>query len=330
MEARQMTYAGKFLVGANSAPRSKQLAIWMWVLLFAIAVPAFRQVNAQATGLTGTVTDPSGASIAGATVAFRNEATGATAQFATASDGLYSAPLGTGTWDITVQANGFEKFEATHVSVEVGAMPTFNIKLSVGSASETVQVTSEGALELDTTNPQLDSILPSVEVTDLPLMINGYMRQITSFATLAPGVRAGSYGTVTVEGGAPSQINSSGNYYNGLQIDTASNANSNPPYEMVDQFRVIRNLFSARYGMVQGAVDYTMRSGTNKLHGDAFLIDRNSFFDSDGFFPVDNGAGKPVPPEDVQSDWGGTIGGPVVLPKIYNGHNKTFFLGSVD
>ena len=325
-----MTYAGKSLPGASSAPRSMRLAIWMWVLLFAIAGPAFQQIHAQTTGLTGTVTDSTGAAVVGATVTFRNEANGTTAQVATASDGVYSAQIDKGTWDITVQAKGFQKFEATHVAIEVGAMPTFNIKLSVGSASETVQVISEGALELDTTNPQLDSILPSVEVTDLPLLINGYMRQITSFATLAPGVRAGSYGTVTVEGGAPSQINSSGNYYNGLQIDTASNANSNPPYEMVDQFRVIRNLFSARYGMVQGAVDYGMREGTNKLHGDGFLIDRNQFFDSDGFFPVYNGQGKPIPPANIQSEWGGTVGGPVVLPKLYNGHNKTFFLFSFD
>ena len=325
-----MTYAGKSLPGASSAPRSMRLAIWMWVLLFAIAGPAFQQIHAQTTGLTGTVTDSTGAAVVGATVTFRNEANGTTAQVATASDGVYSAQIDKGTWDITVQAKGFQKFEATHVVVEVGATPTFNIKLSVGSASETVQVVSEGALELDTTNPQLDSMLPSVEVTDLPLLINGYMRQITSFATLAPGVRAGPYGSVTVEGGAPSQINSSGNYYNGLQIDTASDTNSNPPYEMVDQFRVIRNLFSARYGMVQGAVDYNMRAGTNKLHGDGFLIDRNQFFDSDGFFPVYKVSGKPIPPANIQSDWGGTIGGPVVLPKVYNGHNKTFFLFSFD
>ena len=108
-----MTYAGKFLVGANSAPRSTRLAIWMWVLLFAIAVPAFRQVNAQATGLTGTVTDPSGASIAGATVSFRNEATGATAQFATASDGLFTVAVtdtGPGI-DPSDQAKIFEEFQ---------------------------------------------------------------------------------------------------------------------------------------------------------------------------------------------------------------------------
>ena len=106
-----------------------------------------------------------------------------------------------------------------------------------------------------------------------------------SFAALAPGVRNGQYGSVVVESGANGQINAAGNYYNGLQVVTASDINSDPPYEIVDQFRVIRNLFSARYGMVQGAVDYNMREGTNKLHGDAFMIDRNSAFDSDGFFP---------------------------------------------
>src|SRR6202012_861969 len=131
---------------------------------------------------------------------------------------------------------------------------------------------------MNTTDSQLDSMLLTSEVTDLPILINGYMRQITSFATLAPGVRSGPYGSVTVEGGASGQINSAGNYFNGLQIDTASDINSDPPYEMVDQFRVIRNAFSARYGMVPGAVDYNMRSGTNKPHGDAFFIGRNNAF----------------------------------------------------
>lgn len=311
-------------------PKPMWLALWVGILLFAWAGSAF-QLHAQtSTGLTGTVTDPSGAAIAGVQVTFRNEATGVVSQYATASDGAYNAALAVGSYDVTVQAAGFEKFEATQVVVEIGATPTFNIRLRVGASNETVHVASVGALELNTSNPQLDSMLATQEVTDLPIEINGYMRQITSFATLAPGVRSGPYGSVTVEGGASGQINSAGNYFNGLQIDTASDINSDPPYEMVDQFRVIRNTFSARYGMVQGAVDYNMRSGTNQLHGDAFLIDRNSFFDSDGFFPVYNSAGKPIPPKDIQTDWGGTIGGPVVLPHLYDGHNKTFFLASVD
>ena len=301
-------------------------------LLFILVAPAFQYLSAQANaGLTGRVTDPSGAAIAGAHITLINEATGIKTEAAASSVGLYTVPLTAGTYDITVESTGFERFKQTHVVVEVGAEATDNISLTVGAVGQTVEVASQNSLGMDTTDPQLDSMLPSQEVSDLPLLINGYMRQITSFATLAPGVRSGSYGSVTVEGGAASQINSAGNYYNGLQIDTASDINSDPPYEMVDQFRVIRNAFSSRYGMVQGAVDYNMRSGTNKLHGDGFFIDRNSVFDSAGFFPTNfNSAGTAIAPVDQETDWGGTIGGPVVLPKIYNGHNKTFFLASFD
>jgi hypothetical protein len=316
----------------GSERHTSRLAVQIFALVFMLAVPAIQHLYAQAsTGLTGRVSDPSGADIAGAQITFVNEATGIKTQIAASSAGLYTVPLAAGTYDITVEAKGFERLEQTHVVVEVGAETTNDIKLTLGAISQIVEVSSLNSLRMDTTDSQLDSMLPSQEVSDLPLLINGYMRQITSFATLAPGVRAGSYGSVTVEGGAASQINSAGNYYNGLQIDTASDVNSNPPYEMVDQFRVIRNAFSARYGMVQGAVDYNMRSGTNQLHGDGFFIDRNSIFDSAGFFPTNfNSAGKAIAPVDQETDWGGTIGGPVVLPKLYNGHNKTFFLASFD
>jgi hypothetical protein len=302
------------------------------LMLCSVVLFTNSRLNAQENaGLTGSVTDPSGAAIAGANITFLNEATGIKTQFAASSAGLYTAPLPAGTYDITVAMAGFQRFEQTHVVVEVGSKTTNNIQMTLGRISQTVEVSSLNSIGLDTTDPQLDSMLPSEEVTDLPLQINGYMRQIQSFATLAPGVRAGQYGSVTVEGGASGQINSAGNYYNGLQIDTASDENSNPPYEMVDEFRVIRNAFSARYGMVQGGVDYNMRAGTNKLHGDGFLIDRNSALDSDGFFDTNfNAAGKPIPPADLETEWGATIGGPVVLPKLYNGHNKTFFLGSFD
>jgi hypothetical protein len=317
---------------AGDRPSDRRLGFWLWVLLFTMAGSSLQLLHAQANaGLTGTVTDPSGAAVSGATITLTNVNTGIKTQAATSSVGVYRASLPAGTYDISVEARGFKEYEQTHVAIEIGAEPTDNFQLTVGGANQTVQVSSAGALELDTTNPQLDSMLPTKEVTNLPIEINGNMRQITSFATLAPGVRNGSYGSVVIEGGASGQINAAGNYYNGLQIDTASDINSDPPYEMVDQFRVIRDAFSAKYGMVQGAVDYNMRTGTNKLHGDAFLIDRDSAFDSAGFFPGNfNSAGKPIAPVDMEKDWGATIGGPVVLPKIYNGHNKTFFLGSFD
>jgi hypothetical protein len=290
------------------------------------------RLNAQENaGLTGRVTDPSGAAIAGANITFTNEATGIKAQFAASSVGLYTVPLPAGTYDITVEVAGFQRFVQMRVVVEVGAQATNNIQMTLGAISQTMEVSSINSIGLNTTNAQLDTMLPAQEVTDLPILVNGYVRQVETFAAQAPGVRLGSYGNLYVDGGSESQTNASGNYYNGLQIQTASDGNSNPPYEMVDQFRVVRNAVSARYGMVQGAIDYGMRAGTNKLHGDAFFIDRNSALDSDGFFDANyNLAGKLVPPVDREGDWGGTVGGPVVLPKIYNGHNKTFFLASLE
>lgn len=316
---------------AGGGASKKRLAVWMWVLLFTLVGPAVQLVRAQANGLTGTVTDPSGAAIAGAKITFKNAATGIVSQVATSTAGVYSEPLAPGTYTLVVEAPGFQKYQQTQVLVEVGATPTVNIRMSVGADNQTIQVVSSNAIELNTTEPQLDSMIPPAEVNNLPLEISGNIRQITSFATLSPGVRSGPYGTLTVEGGNPNQINSSGSYYNGLQLVTASAINSDPPFEMVDQFRMMRSAFSARYGLTQGAVAYDMRSGTNKLHGDVFGINRNNVFDSAGFFPSKfNAAGKPVPPVDREFNWGGTIGGPVVIPHLYNGHNKTFFLGSID
>lgn len=315
----------------NTGGWKRGWALWVGALLLAlpgVVLQAHAQIN---SGLTGVVTDPSGAAIPGAHILFRNVATGIQTQAVSSSDGDYTVNLAPGGYDVTAEVSGFKKFEQDHVLVEVGATATLNMKLSVGSTSETVEVQTPNAIQINTTEPQLDTMLPPTEITNLPLEINGNMRQINSFATLAPGVRTGQYGSITVEGGDPYQINSAGAYYNGLQLDTASAINSNPPYEMVDEFRVLRSTFSARYGLVQGAISYNMRSGTNRLHGDGFMIDRNSVFDSAGFFPSTfNSAGAPTAPVDQETDWGGTIGGPVVLPKIYNGHNKTFFLGSLD
>lgn len=322
----------EFFNKPGGGPRGKRFVIWMWALLFTLAGPALQQLHAQATGgLTGAVTDPSGAAIQGAHITFTNSATGITSQVASSSLGVYTASLAPGSYNVVVEAPGFQKFQGTGILVEVGSTPTFNIKMTIGAENQTVQVAVANSIELNTTEPQLDTMLPPAEVQALPLEISGNIRQITSFATLSPGVRPGPYGTLTVEGGNPNQINSSGSYYNGLQLDTASAINSDPPFEMVDEFRMLRSAFSSRYGMTQGAVAYNMRSGTNKLHGDAFGINRNNAFDSAGFFPSKfNKAGKAVAPIDREINWGGTIGGPVVLPHLYNGHNRTFFLGSVD
>jgi hypothetical protein len=202
--------------------------------------------------------------------------------------------------------------------------------LTVGASSQTVHVASN-AIALNTTQPQLGTMLTPKEVNDLPIEISQSIRQISSFATLAPGVSAGNFYSVKIDGAT---TNMAGVYFNGIPMVIAAQGfqkDMAPPYEMVNEFRVLRSTFSARYGLAQGALSFSTRSGTNRLHGDGFYIDRNSVFDSVGFFPTAfNSSGKPIAPPDQESDFGGTVGGPVVLPKLYNGKNRTFFLGSVD
>lgn len=123
--------------------------------------------------------------------------------------------------------------------------------------------------------------------------------------------------------------------FNGVPVtfvDYAGNQTYiNPPYEAVDEFRVNSSTFNAQYGLGQGAVTFNMASGTNQFHGDAFDILRNQMFDSVGFFPTHfNAQGQPIPPVDQQNKYGFTVGGLVIIPKLYNGKNRTFFHFSLD
>ncbi len=303
------------------------------ILLFSNA-----RLNAQELGgLTGTVADPTGAGIPGAHVTFREEATGVLTQVGTTSSGTYTATLNPGRYRLTVEAPGFQKYVQTGVVIEIGVTPTVNIQLTVGASSQTVHVASN-AIALNTTQPQLGTMLTPKEVSDLPIEINNSIRQISSFATLAPGVSAGTGANpynLQIDGGAVAgATHLAGVYFNGIPMPVVVQGfqtDLSPPYEMVNEFRVLRSTFSARYGLAEGAVSFNTRSGTNHLHGDGFYIDRNSVFDSVGFFPTAfNSSGKPIAPPDQESNFGGTVGGPVVLPKLYNGKNRTFFLGSVD
>ena len=115
--------------------------------------------------------------------------------------------------------------------------------------------------------------------------------------------------------------------YNGIPAPQAETAgmttNFNPPFELINEFRVERSTFSAKYGLAQGAVTYQTASGTNSLHGDAFYINRNEFYDARGFFNTKT-------PIDRENDYGFTVGGPVILPRLYHGKDRTFFLFSLD
>ncbi|HEV2273086.1 MAG TPA: carboxypeptidase-like regulatory domain-containing protein [Acidobacteriaceae bacterium] len=296
-----------------------------------IACLSATQLHAQVeNGINGTVMDKTGAVIPGAHVTVTNTSTGVVSGTVTSSAGSFTlVGLIPGSYAVSIDAGEF-KTEVTTVTVEVAKMSTVSIHMEPGATSETVHV-EEAAISLNTTSPVLGTTLEPELVKTAPIEINGLARQIDSFMFLAPGVQ-GNAGSHNINGGVNFENEVQ---FNGVPVAFVSYAGNqtyiNPPYEMVNEFRVNSSTFDARFGLGQGAVTYNMASGTNQLHGDAFEILRNQLFDSSGFFPTRfSPDGHPTPPINQQNNYGFTVGGPVILPRIYNGKNRTFFHFSTD
>ncbi len=289
-------------------------------------------------GINGTVIDANGAAIQEAKITATNLATGVVSNAVTSKAGAYEIILSNpGHYSVAVSAKGFKTFIQANVTVNVGQFSAVPTTLVPGAVSETIQV-SGGAISLNTVDPTISTTIPDALVESAPVEVSGQPRQIDSFVLQGPGsgqpnnVRAeGHNGAFNINGGITEE---SGNYFNGIPVSDTNLSTGSPifpPYELISQFAITSSTFSAQYGLAQGVITYKTKSGTNELHGDAFDILRNSFFDSAGFFPSNfNAKGKPIPPINHQNDWGFTVGGPVVFPKFYNGKNRTFFLFSLD
>ena len=202
----------------------------------------------------------------------------------TSGSGTYSfTGLTPGVYTVTVEKAGFKKSVQNHVNVEVTVNSTINFSLPSGAVTETVEVEAQ-QITLNTTQPQIGSTVEPVVVKALPAQVSGRGRQIDTLQFLAPGT-TGSTFSHRISGGVDFEQEI---LYNGIpapQPETEGyTINFNPPYEMVQEFRVERSTFSAQFGLGQGALTYQMASGTNRYHGDFFEINRNSFFDSEGFF----------------------------------------------
>nr|MDQ2711116.1 hypothetical protein [Acidobacteriota bacterium] len=177
---------------------------------------------------------------------------------------------------------------------------------------------------LDTSAPTLNTTIENKVVQELPNVVSGGRgRQIDSLIFLAPGV-TGSTFSHRINGGVDFQNEV---VFNGIPMAQAETQGFqtiwNPPFELVNEFNVLRSSFSAQYGLAQGVITYQTASGTNRIHGDAFEIVRNNFFDAKGAY----NASVPI---NKQNNYGFSVGGPVLIPKLYNGKNRTFFYLSME
>jgi hypothetical protein len=289
------------------------------ICILALTLLADYRVHAQASaGIVGTITDASGGVIPNATVDILEEATGVAQHATTSGAGTYAVNgLLPGRYSVTVYAGGFKKAIKHGVLVEIGTQSTINFALSPGSAEQTVQVSAD-SIALNTTQPQIGTTIEPELMNALPDELAGRGREVVNFQFLAPGVQGNTF-TTEVSGGVNFQEEV---VYNGVPLPQAETEGMqlyiDPPWEMVKEFRVQTSTFSAQYGLAQGAVNYQTASGSNQFHGDGFEINRNSSFDSRGFF-------NSRVPVDHENNYGFTVGGPMWIPKLYDGRNRAFF-----
>ncbi len=281
---------------------------------------SIQRSDAQALqGITGTVTDATGAIVPNATVTATNDATGVVKTTATNSAGTYQfTDLIPGSYTVKMAIAGFQTSIHNGVTVDVAKVSTVDGVLQPGTTEQTVNVT-ENVVALDTTQPALGTTIENKVVQELPDEVSGGRgRQIDQFVFLAPGVTGGTF-SKRINGGVDFE---SEVVFNGIPMAQSETQGYqtiwNPPFEMVNQFDVLRSSFSAQYGLAQGVVTYNTASGTNSLHGDGFEIIRNNFFDA-------RGAYNPTVPIDKENNYGFSIGGPVIIPHLYNGKDRTFF-----
>lgn len=284
---------------------------------------------AQTAQVTGRITDPSQASVPGATVTVTNTDTGVRNTATSNADGFYTVPLlRPGPYRIAVDKTGFQPLVRENVVLQVGDVVRLDLSLKIGSMSQAVEVTGTAPL-LESETSSMGHVVQSQQVTELPLL----GRNPYALGGLVPGVRISQgMNNLPVDIISTSFISINGQRadQNEYLLDGAPNtaAASNQPvlYPSVDdvqEFKVQTNAYSAEYGRAAGGVfNVVTKSGTNDWHFTAYEFLRNNDLNANDWFA--NRAGQSIAPFRF-NQFGGTVGGPVSLPHIYNGHNRTFF-----
>jgi hypothetical protein len=304
----------------------------MKVLTFAaLLLAAATQLPAQETRgtISGSVTDASGAAIAKAKVTAAETRTGVETVAYTESSGAYTIPfLALGEYQITTEAAGFKKAVRAGVTLSAGAHPVIDVRMDVGAVTESVEVHADAPI-LETANPTVGQVITIEEVENFP--VNG--RTPMMLANLAMGVISTfEPGPVRpFDNGAPNSISIGGApaARNEVLLNGAPNAGfSNqmaysPPQDSVTEVRTNTFQMDASYGHTMGGtVNLVTKAGTNSLHGVAYLFNQTSALDANSFFSNAKGVGRP---SYHQNQYGINGGGPVYIPKIFNGKNKVFW-----
>jgi hypothetical protein len=276
--------------------------------------------------ITGSIIDPTGAAIPGAVIVATNVATNVSSSTTASSTGDYSIPLYPATYRITVEAAGFKRYVRDNVTVTAGATVRLDARLEVGAVTETVEV-SGSLLTVQSENAKITTAVENKFVDELPLVVGGAMRSPFDLVRIAAQVMQRGASNMSIGGGQTRAWDAT---LDGLSVGTNRSADqqeiayNTPSVEAITEFAVDSGGFKAEYGFAGGGViTFSSKSGTNNFHGTMFNFLRNEKLDARGFFPTQRSVYK-------QNDFGASIGGPVILPKLYHGRNRTFFFGAYE
>src|SRR6266849_5353816 len=305
-------------------------------LLLAAVVAHAQQTTAT---LLGTVTDASGAAVPGVTVQASNLGTNVVREATSDAGGAYSIPHPSpGNSRVRASKDGFQAARVESVTLQVEQAARLDLKLEVGNITETVNVSASATL-LQTENASVGTVIDAAKIVDLPL--NG--RNFIQLAQLIPGVQAGTPGSITVRrgrgsvgqtdaayGSTAASANGSRDTANRFFLDgievmdyDAMTYSFSPSVDSLSEFNVQTSTYSADYGGAPGGqINMLTKSGTNALHGTLWEFNRNDQLTQS----YDAIAGKSVTsPRLNRNQFGANLGGPVWVPKVYKGKDKTFF-----
>ena len=286
--------------------------------------------------ISGTVTDPSGSVIPNATVSAINTGTGvARVTQATSAGVFFLNNLAVGNYTLTVEAAGFKKHEAKGIRLDVNDRLNFSVTMEIGAVTEAVEVSAE-AVQLQTETGEVSNLIGAAQTQAMPL--NG--RAFGQLVELVPGVVSDNGRVSGGTGlGSDTGVSINGNQSNSNlwlidgqnNMDIGSNAGNvvTPPLDALEEFKVLRNNFSAEFGQVTGGViNVVTKSGTRDFHGSVYEFFRNDKLDATDFFL--NASGTPKS-ELRYNNFGYVLGGPFWIPGLYNkDKSKDFFLASYE
>src|SRR5579871_2672347 len=302
----------------------------MSVSLFFISITAFAQSDRGT--ITGTIFDPAGAVVAGVPVEVRNVETGAQYEVGSSATGNYVVQVPAGSYELSVAAAGFKKYVRQNIAVPVAQTLRIDVTLDVGAATESVTV-SEAAPLLKTESGELAHNVTSDSLNSLPVLGIGTaavgatgIRSPYSVMNLIPGAAWLADNTIRLNGleGNSSALRVEGQDATAT-ISLGQTSQTQPSVEAVQEVAVQASNFAAEFGQAgSGLFNFTMKSGTNQFHGSGYDYFVNEALNAGTPF-TDDGHGHLLRPRQRRNDYGISMGGPVWIPKVYNGHDRTFF-----